>query len=76
VGLGYPLLLGTSRKRFLGAVSGVSEPARLAAATCATTALGVFAGVSMFRVHDVVENRQALEVAWALRLRSEAGNDE
>ena len=75
VGLGYPVLLGASRKRFLGAVTGVSEPARLTAATCATTALGVFAGVSIFRVHDVAENRQALDVAWALRSRAEAGGD-
>jgi dihydropteroate synthase len=36
-------------------------------ATCATTALGVMAGVSLFRVHDVAENRQAAEVAWAIK---------
>jgi len=31
--------------------------------------------VSIFRVHDVAENRQALDVAWALRSRAEAGGD-
>jgi len=32
-----------------------------------TTALGVMAGVSMFRVHDIKENRQAVDVAWAIK---------
>lgn len=75
VGLGYPVLLGASRKRFLGAVTGAGKPACLTAATCATTALGVWAGVSMFRVHDVVENRQAVDVAWAVRSSNEVGDD-
>jgi len=65
-GLGLPLLLGASRKRFMGSICGEAEPARLAAATCATTALGVMAGVHVFRVHDVAENRQAADVAWAI----------
>lgn len=67
VALGYPVLLGTSRKRFMGAICRESQPQELVGATCATTALGVVAGVRVFRVHDVKPNRQALEVAWALR---------
>lgn len=67
VNLGYPVLLGTSRKRFLGMICGLDTPSELAPATCATTTLGVMAGVRMFRVHDVAANRQALEVAWAIR---------
>jgi dihydropteroate synthase len=63
---GCPVLLGTSRKRFMGALCRESEPALLVGATCATTALGVAAGVRVFRVHDVRENRQAAEVAWAI----------
>ncbi len=65
--LGYPLLLGVSRKRFMGSICAVSNPEDLVAATCACTALGVAAGVSIFRVHDVAENRQAADVAAAVR---------
>lgn len=67
VATGYPVLLGTSRKRFMGSICNVSEFNELVGATCATTALGVLAGVRLFRVHDVRENRQALDVAWALK---------
>ncbi|KAF3982091.1 MAG: dihydropteroate synthase [Methylococcales symbiont of Hymedesmia sp. n. MRB-2018] len=67
VEMGFPVLLGTSRKRFMGSLCDVSEPAELAAATAATTALGVMVGVQLFRVHDVKENRQAADVAWAIK---------
>lgn len=67
VGLGYRVLLGTSRKRFMGSICAVSEPAELVTATAATTALGVMAGVQLFRVHDVKENRQAADVAFAVK---------
>jgi dihydropteroate synthase len=66
VASGYPILLGTSRKRFMGAICRETEFSELLGATCATTALGVAAGVKVFRVHDVKANRQALEVAWAI----------
>ncbi|MDD1607909.1 MAG: dihydropteroate synthase [Methylococcaceae bacterium] len=67
VALGFPVLLGTSRKRFMGSICDVSEPAQLVTATAVTTALGVMAGVSLFRVHDVRENRQAVDIAWAIK---------
>jgi dihydropteroate synthase len=67
VELGYPVLLGTSRKRFMGAICRETAPQELVGATCATTALGTAAGVRVFRVHDVKPNRQAVEVAWAVR---------
>lgn len=67
VATGYPVLLGASRKRFMGAICGEACPTELVAATAATTALGVMAGVRMFRVHDVKENRQAADVAAAIR---------
>ena len=66
VACGYPVLLGTSRKRFMGAVCGESNPHELLGATCATTALGVAAGVRILRVHDMKANRQAADVAWAI----------
>ncbi|MBA2490369.1 MAG: dihydropteroate synthase [Gammaproteobacteria bacterium] len=65
--LDYRILLGASRKRFMGSVLNVQIPAELVPATCAATALGVMAGVSIFRVHDVAANRQAADVAWGVR---------
>ena len=67
VDLRYPVLLGTSRKRFMGGILNVTEPSELVTATAVTTALGVMAGVQMFRVHDVKANRQAADVAWAIK---------
>ncbi|WP_431067040.1 dihydropteroate synthase [Methylotuvimicrobium sp.] len=66
---GYPVLLGTSRKRFMGSILDVAEPTELITATAVTTALGVMAGVKLFRVHDIKENRQAVDVAWAIKQR-------
>lgn len=63
---GYAVLLGTSRKRFMGAICSETDPLELLGATCATTALGVAAGVQVVRVHDVKANRQAADVAWAI----------
>lgn len=63
---GYSVLLGTSRKRFMGTICTVNSPDELIGATTATTALGVQAGVRIFRVHDVKPNRQAADVAWAI----------
>ncbi len=67
VELGYPVLLGTSRKRFMGEISNREDPRERMPATCATTALGVLAGANIFRVHDVWQNRQALDVTQAIR---------
>jgi len=67
VDLAYPVLLGTSRKRFLGEICNQGDPEKRVAATCATTALGVSAGVKLFRVHDVIENKQAMDVAWQIK---------
>lgn len=64
---GYPVLLGASRKRFMGAICRETEPTALIPATVATTALGVMAGAKIFRVHDVRENRQAADIAAAVR---------
>ena len=67
---GYPVLLGTSRKRFMGSLCQETEPRNVVGATCATTSLGVAAGIRVFRVHDIRANRQAADVAWAI-LRAE-----
>lgn len=66
-----PFLVGTSRKRFIGAVSG-REAADRDVATAATTALLRAAGASIFRVHDVANSRDALAMADAM-LKTRAG---
>ena len=63
----YPVLLGTSRKRFRGEICSVNKPSDLVGATTATTSLGVLAGIKIFRVHDVMANKQAMETAWAIK---------
>ncbi|MEM7304273.1 MAG: dihydropteroate synthase [Pseudomonadota bacterium] len=62
----FGVLLGTSRKRFMGEICSVEDPAQRMPATCATTALGVYAGARIFRVHDVWQNRQAADTAFAI----------
>ena len=67
VALGYPVLLGTSRKRFMGSMLDVSDPSELVTATAVTTALGVMSGVKYFRVHDILDNAQAAKIAWGIK---------
>ena len=64
--LGRPVLLGASRKRFLGAILG-AEPSGRTIGTVATTVIGYLAGAHVFRVHDVKPNFEALRVALAVR---------
>lgn len=64
-GFRLPLLAGTSRKRFIGAVTG-RDAAERDAGTAATTALLRMAGAAVFRVHDVAINRDALLMADAM----------
>lgn len=63
--LGYPLLAGTSRKRFIGAISGRDVGER-DIATAASTAILRLAGACVLRVHDVAINRDALAVSDAM----------
>jgi dihydropteroate synthase len=64
--LGRPLLLGPSRKSFIGAATGAPVGERLAGTLAAVTA-AVLAGAEWVRVHDVAEARQAARVAAAIR---------
>ena len=73
VELGYPVLLGTSRKRFMGEISGAADPGQRMPATVVTTGWGLCAGARIFRVHDVWQNRQALDLTQAL-LSEEGGS--
>ena len=63
--LGFPLLAGTSRKRFIGHVTGRDTAGR-DPGTAATTALLRLAGAAVFRVHDVAMNADALAMADAM----------
>lgn len=63
--LGRPLLIGCSRKSFLGRITGREIDDR-AAATMATSALAALRGVKMIRVHDVRETRDVLSVLEAV----------
>ncbi len=63
--LGFPTLLGTSRKSTLGKLTGKPVPMRVAATT-ATTALAVAAGIDVVRVHDVDEALDAVHVSDAI----------
>lgn len=60
--LDYPILLGTSRKSVIGNTLLV-EPKKRVEGTIATTVLGIKDGVSIFRVHDVYQNKMAIDMA-------------
>lgn len=58
-----PILLGTSRKRFIGTLLNGVPPKERCEGTIATSILGIEKGVEIVRVHDVLENKKALLVA-------------
>ncbi len=64
--LGYPVLVGASRKGFLGALTGVADPADRVEASLAAHVLAAERGASIVRVHDVKAHKRALAVADAL----------
>lgn len=64
--LGRPVLLGTSRKSFIGQVLDQKEPSDRLLGTMATLALGYAGGARMFRVHDVAAARQTVLMAQAV----------
>jgi dihydropteroate synthase len=70
--LGFPLMAGTSRKRFIGTVTGREAGAR-AAGTAATSVILRLKGADLFRVHDVAINVDALAVADAMLARETPG---
>ena len=60
--LGLPVLLGASRKRFIGTLADETDAARRMPGSLAVALSGVAQGVQMIRVHDVAETRQALSL--------------
>jgi dihydropteroate synthase len=63
---GLPLLVGTSRKRFLGELLGGAEPDDRVEGTAATVALAIAAGADVVRVHDVSHVARTRRVADAI----------
>lgn len=70
--LGYPVLLGTSRKSMIGLTLDLPADQRVEG-TLVTTVMGVMAGMSFVRVHDVEANRRAIQMTEAiLKVREES----
>lgn len=65
-GLGCPVLLGVSRKRFIGAIGGAATAADRGPGTLALTLAAVSQGIQIHRVHDVAIIRQGLRLWNAL----------
>ena len=63
--LGFPVVIGTSRKSFLGRLTGRDDPHDRVAATVATSVLAYERGARVFRVHDVAATADALKVTAA-----------
>lgn len=63
---GYRVLIGPSRKRFIGKLTGKENPADRTFGTAATVALCVAAGVSIVRVHDVAKMVDVVKIANAI----------
>ncbi|MDL1973437.1 MAG: dihydropteroate synthase [Deltaproteobacteria bacterium] len=60
--LGRPILVGASRKSFIGEITGIKEPARRDTATLAVTALLVANGADIIRVHDVKRSTEVVRM--------------
>ncbi len=66
VKLGYPVLVGASRKRFIGQLTGRTDPGDRLAGTLAAHMAAVLGGASIIRAHDVAAHIDALAVAGAI----------
>ena len=64
---GCPVMIGASRKRFIGEITGVSEPDLRVHGSVGAAVAAYERGARIFRVHDVAATRQALDVAAAIR---------
>lgn len=60
--MGFPVLLGASRKSMLAKLLNLQDPKARLSGTLATTAWAIQAGVDFIRVHDVQENRECADV--------------
>ncbi len=70
---GFPILVGASRKSFIGKVLGREEPRQRLYGSLASAAIAVFNGADIVRVHDVRESVEAVLIADSIRLRKSLG---
>ena len=71
VALGHPVLIGLSRKRFLGEISGQQDPAQRGAESLAAALFAAGLGAHILRVHDVAGTARALRVWQNLNVRDD-----
>ncbi|MHC4552156.1 MAG: dihydropteroate synthase, partial [Planctomycetota bacterium] len=64
--LGYRVLVGTSRKRFIGQITGKEAPSDRIFGTAATVAMAIQKGASVLRVHDVAQMADVVNIANAV----------
>jgi len=67
--MGYPVLLGASRKRFIGTATEETAPESRDAGTAATTTAAILKGCRIIRVHNVAINKKAAMMADCMRIR-------
>lgn len=72
---GFPVMVGASRKRVIGALTGEAVPDRRDAGSVGAHVAALALGARLFRVHDVRAHRQALDAAWAVLHGSASGTD-
>ncbi len=65
--LGRPVLIGHSRKSFIGKVLGIESPDERLFGSLGVAAVAAYLGADVLRVHDPAETRQAIELALAIR---------
>lgn len=65
---GFRVLIGTSRKKFIGQITNKQNPAQRLFGTAATAAIAAYEGADVVRVHDVEQMYDTIKVANALRL--------
>ena len=65
--LGFPIMLGTSRKRFIRALSGVNDSKERLGGTISSSLIAIMQGVQILRVHDVNEINQSIKVFNSLK---------
>ncbi|WP_455385873.1 dihydropteroate synthase [Acidihalobacter prosperus] len=69
--LGYPLLIGVSRKSLIGALLGDAAVDNRLFGSVGAAVAAALAGARLLRVHDVRATREALQVAWTVRARAD-----
>lgn len=72
--LGCPVLMGHSRKAFIGTILGIPDPERRDEATAVISALCAWNGAAILRVHDVARTVNAVKITMAIRRGSAAGS--